>query len=48
MTKISKAWYTPDDLTSLLPRETSKEQLAKDQEKDENMAKNDDPIRLVD
>lgn len=39
MTKINQAWYKRDNLVSPMHTGPSKEQLAKDQEKHENMAK---------
>lgn len=39
MTKINQGWYTHDDLISFMPKGPSKEQLAKDHERDKNMAK---------
>lgn len=39
MTKINHAWYTRDDLMSTLSRGMMKDQLVKDHERDENIAK---------
>ena len=39
MTTINRAWYTREDQVSPLTFKISKEQIAKDHEKDQNMAK---------
>lgn len=39
MTKINRAWYTHEDQVSPLTFKLTKEQLEKDQERDQNMAK---------
>uniref|UniRef100_M1DZZ3 Integrase core domain containing protein n=1 Tax=Solanum tuberosum TaxID=4113 RepID=M1DZZ3_SOLTU len=39
MTKINRAWYTREDQVSLLTFKLTKEQLEKDQERDQTMAK---------
>lgn len=39
MTKINRAWYTHDDQVSPLNFRITKEQIEKDQERDQNMAK---------
>uniref|UniRef100_M1DKF9 Integrase core domain containing protein n=1 Tax=Solanum tuberosum TaxID=4113 RepID=M1DKF9_SOLTU len=39
MTKINRAWYTHEDQESPLTFRMTKEQIEKDQERDQNMAK---------
>jgi len=39
MTKINRTWYTREDQVSPLTYSMTKEQIEKDQEQDENMAK---------
>uniref|UniRef100_M1DDU9 Uncharacterized protein n=1 Tax=Solanum tuberosum TaxID=4113 RepID=M1DDU9_SOLTU len=39
MTKINRAWYTREDQMSPLTFKLTKEQIGKDQERDQNMAK---------